>query len=101
VLLEEIQEIAELLAPKLFGKPYAQLGFAEAWGKLKTSELFHCCMIAQAIRLDAVRAAEIRYNATRYSWPEIMGICEEIIAQPERLQQQKEELQKRGYLKTS
>ena len=101
MLLEEIQEIAELIAPKLFDKTYAQLGFAEGWGKLKTSELFHCCATAQVIRLDAIKTAEIRFQGRSFTWPEVMGICEEIISQPERLAYQKEELRKRGYLKTS
>ena len=43
-MIEQIREIGEILAPRLFGKPYSQLQFDSSVGKLKASdsELFHC-----------------------------------------------------------
>ena len=100
MLMDELAEIAELIAPKLFGKPYSQLGFTENFGKLKTSELFHCCAEAQVIRLQALQLLKHRSGKTYgdASWPELLRLCEEVITQPDRLEQQKKTLRQRGYL---
>ena len=100
MLMDEIQEIGELIAPKLFGKPYVELGFTENFAKLKTSELFHCCAEAQLIRLQALQLLKHRSGKTYgdVSWPELLLLCKEVIEQPGRLEQQKKTLRQRGYL---
>jgi len=77
MLLDEIREIGEIIAPKLYGKSYRELAFAENMGGIEKSELFHVCATAQTIRLEAMKTAAWSYGSkrTKYGWPEILEIC--------------------------
>lgn len=98
MLADEIQEIGEIIAQQVFGKPYRELRFAEEKGGLAKSELFHCSATAQTVRLEALKVAAYRFTGVRYGWPDILEICHEVIARPGAIEKQKEYLRKKGYL---
>lgn len=101
MLMDEIQEIGEMIAPSLYGKSYHELAYFILGEKTKMmdSELFHVCATAQSIRLEAIKAAGFRFKDRVYGWPDLLEICNEIIQRPGVMEKQKELLREKGYLK--
>jgi hypothetical protein len=93
----EIEAIGQMLAPRLFGKPYRELGFCQQYGKLKTSELFHCARAAQEIRLEAIASAKMRGMSLPLPMAEMLELAFEVMNRPD-MELQKAELRKRGFL---
>jgi len=98
--MAEIQEIGELIAPRVFGKLYKDLIFYLPGERTKKedSELFQCCAMAQTIRLNAMKSIQLRFPGVSHDWPAILLVCEEIIDQPGKLEQQKKTLREKGFL---
>jgi hypothetical protein len=98
-MIEQIQEIGSLIAPRIFGKQYSQLRYESSMGKLKQSELFECCAIAQTIRLEAMTAAANKgRDPTTLSMHELLDLCDEVLERPDAIERQKSELRRRGFL---
>lgn len=100
-MMAEIQEIGELIGPRIFGKPYNELTFWLPGGQTtkEENELFQCAVMAQAIRLDAMKSLQLRFPGATHGWPAVMQTCEELTDKPERLAEQKQKLRERGFLK--
>lgn len=100
-MMADIQEICELIAPRLFGKPYSELTFFVPGEQTKKEncELFQCAAIAGQIRLDAMKSLQLRFPGVSHAWPTLMQVCEELAETPERLALQKQKLRERGFLK--
>lgn len=79
-MLHEIEELNQILAPKLFGKPLAELDFFTTFKGLEGSERFKCSKAAAEVRLEALkRAGRAGREYSQMAWPEFLMYCEEVI----------------------
>lgn len=99
-MIEQVREIAEFLAPRLFGKNYEMLDFGSERTKLQGSELFQCCAEASRIRFEAIAIARSQgQDYENLSGKELVSLCVNILARPGRLEEQRRVLKKEGFLK--
>jgi hypothetical protein len=63
-MMEEIREIGEIIAPRMFGKKYHELTFSEGGNgtRFENSELFQVAAMAQTIRLEALAIAREKFG---------------------------------------
>src|SRR6266852_3045993 len=91
-MMEQIEEIAELITPRLFpGKKFSELSFFEG-GKgirIENSELFQVCAMAQHIRLEAIRIAreDLHRDYSSMDWPQLLQVCEIVIERKDKAAQ--------------
>jgi hypothetical protein len=82
-MMEEIQEIGEIIAPRMFGKKYHELTFSEGGNgtRFENSELFQVTAMAQAIRLEALEIARIKFHRgyADIRQGQLMELCEIVI----------------------
>jgi len=79
-VLHEIEELNQILAPKIFGKPLAELDFFTTFKGLEGSERFKCAKAAAEVRLEALkRAGKAGRAYSDMAWPELLIYCEEVI----------------------
>jgi hypothetical protein len=83
VTLSEVQELCELIAPRMFGKKYHELDFMMSFAKAQDSEAYRCAAEATKIRFEALerlrKATGRGYADTK--WPELLQFCEQVIAE--------------------
>jgi hypothetical protein len=99
-MIDQVRDIAEFLAPRLFGKSYEQLDFGTDHRKLETSELFQCCAEAARVRLEAIAVA--RSQGREYeslSGKDLISLSAGILARPGRIEEQRKILKQKGFLK--
>lgn len=82
-MIEQVEEIAELIAPRMFGKKLGELQFFEGGNgiSIEKSELFACMKKAGEIRIEALEIARKDFGRDGNSmmWPQLLQICEIII----------------------
>lgn len=82
-MLAEITELCELISPKLFGKPYSELGFMESLKDADKGDRYRCAQEAAKIRYEALARMQ-KATGRGYgdaSWPELLQFCEQIISE--------------------
>lgn len=76
-MLDEVREIAELIAPKLTGKRYSELEFFQTMKEAENSQRFKVCQEAQRVRLLGIKRAKERGRSYhQMKWPELLQHCE-------------------------
>ena len=86
-MLSEIQELCEIISPRMFRKPYGELDFMRSFKTLEQSEGYRCAREASIIRQEALaRARKAGRTYDCMAWPELLVYCEAV-------------LQEKGYLR--